>query len=765
MKEVVMRAAYAISLIILFVYFFFPDSPAYAQPVPEVSESLVDIGVTPKSISRTKPFYVRNVGDATLIISNVIMSNAINFSASPTVFAVEPGDSGQVDVTLTPWWELGIFTTTITVVSFNAQPDSIHLEAIGEGILDSPLISVTPMALSAYLADGEQSIQQLRVQNIGSETLDWSKSSSDPVVRVTGSTIDLDPLAWRDMEVIFPYTPVPPGVYHYTITFTSNDPYNPTFIVPVDLHIPGLPATAVDPDSIDFGIIYFGYPSDRTFSVTNMGTGILHVSNITSNNGDYTVAPKVFELAYLASQDVTVTCDPTVAGINEGILTIVSDDEANPNVDVYVTATASDLTPPLLSAPQDTIEVTLPPGARTNRMVVISNLGQGDLNWSASIKPTSTELILDGMKVMVDDSKGYSNFFYGEAAGFIVAMTGLGASFAQNTNHLITPQMLALYDAVIIPYKIFSSGGGYAQSELDAFHDFVLDGGNLMIHGYAAARRVSMNSLLSSLGSGISFVGDNYTANPWVIDFTSCEFTAGIDSIYQTGDNAGINVEPPGIVFANNEQQIHAAYFENEGRVFVMANKVYRDSDVGVAGADNLQLLLQMFTWLNKKSPGRSVTPESGVVPGESTGKLCIFFETVDLEEGTYGADIVLTHDGPGAVPVHVPTILIIDSTVTAIDDRVLRRDVVLYQNHPNPFNPATDIGFELDKGGPATLRIYDVSGRLVRTLVHRHMVSGFHSKQWDGRDAKGRSVASGVYFYQLQAGGKKLTKKMILLK
>ncbi|UCH84655.1 MAG: T9SS type A sorting domain-containing protein, partial [Candidatus Latescibacterota bacterium] len=88
-----------------------------------------------------------------------------------------------------------------------------------------------------------------------------------------------------------------------------------------------------------------------------------------------------------------------------------------------------------------------------------------------------------------------------------------------------------------------------------------------------------------------------------------------------------------------------------------------------------------------------------------------------------------------------------------------------LDQNHPNPFNPSTRIRFSLDKEAMVSLIIYDVSGTRVRTLVNRSMSAGSHTEEWDARDDKGRSVASGIYFYQLTSGSRTLTRKAVLLR
>jgi len=93
-------------------------------------------------------------------------------------------------------------------------------------------------------------------------------------------------------------------------------------------------------------------------------------------------------------------------------------------------------------------------------------------------------------------------------------------------------------------------------------------------------------------------------------------------------------------------------------------------------------------------------------------------------------------------------------------------RRVLLAQNSPNPFNPATDIRFTLPVTAPVSLRIYDEAGRLVRTLLAEAMLpAGEHGLSWNGLDAGGQAARSGVYFYELQVGGELHTRKMVLLK
>jgi subtilisin family serine protease len=90
---------------------------------------------------------------------------------------------------------------------------------------------------------------------------------------------------------------------------------------------------------------------------------------------------------------------------------------------------------------------------------------------------------------------------------------------------------------------------------------------------------------------------------------------------------------------------------------------------------------------------------------------------------------------------------------------------LTLERNRPNPFNPSTSIVFEIAKAGRASVRVYNVQGALVRTLVEAPLPAGRYRSTWDGRDAQGRAVGSGVYVTELRAEGKRLTQKMSLLK
>jgi hypothetical protein len=92
-------------------------------------------------------------------------------------------------------------------------------------------------------------------------------------------------------------------------------------------------------------------------------------------------------------------------------------------------------------------------------------------------------------------------------------------------------------------------------------------------------------------------------------------------------------------------------------------------------------------------------------------------------------------------------------------------KSFALFQNHPNPFNPETKISYYLPTASQVKLIVYNILGQKVRTLFDGHQDSGTHTVLWDGRREDGTALSSGIYFYRMQAGDFRETKKMSLMK
>ncbi len=110
------------------------------------------------------------------------------------------------------------------------------------------------------------------------------------------------------------------------------------------------------------------------------------------------------------------------------------------------------------------------------------------------------------------------------------------------------------------------------------------------------------------------------------------------------------------------------------------------------------------------------------------------------------------------------PKVRVVDDEAGAIA-AAIPSEFELEQNYPNPFNPSTTIAFSLPESNSVTLRIYNINGQLVRSLVSNTLDAGYHTFNWDGRSDSGTQASSGIYIYRVVAGDFTATRRMILLK
>jgi hypothetical protein len=161
-------------------------------------------------------------------------------------------------------------------------------------------------------------------------------------------------------------------------------------------------------------------------------------------------------------------------------------------------------------------------------------------------------------------------------------------------------------------------------------------------------------------------------------------------------------------------------------------------------------------------APWMTEDPPSGLTAGLGLTTVTVEVDTEGLMPGLHLVTLVVQSNDPDEPEVFVPVSLLIGGT--GIDE--LPKEYVLHGNYPNPFNPRTEIRYDLPAPAVVNLRIYSLAGRLVRELlVGERQGPGRYAIPWNGRDGKGERVASGVYYYKLEADGEARTSRMVLLK
>lgn len=216
-------------------------------------------------------------------------------------------------------------------------------------------------------------------------------------------------------------------------------------------------------------------------------------------------------------------------------------------------------------------------------------------------------------------------------------------------------------------------------------------------------------------------------------------------------------------------------------------NSVYIEDAKTVVVASRVETCRYVVVGTNTGIYGLTIGEEGGTVFKAidiTTSIGTIHQYTIDrdvLSEGEKGVTVQIDTDGDGVFEQTIST----DSELTK-DEHLSVTDVTpkdkypttwgnvkqtkLYQNYPNPSNPDTWIPYQLAEDVNVIIRIYNISGRLVRTLNLGHKHAGFYTTKdkaayWNGRNEVGEQVASGIYFYTIQAGEFTATRKMLMLK
>jgi photosystem II stability/assembly factor-like uncharacterized protein len=264
----------------------------------------------------------------------------------------------------------------------------------------------------------------------------------------------------------------------------------------------------------------------------------------------------------------------------------------------------------------------------------------------------------------------------------------------------------------------------------------------------------------------------NVDESIWCTAYDAAGDTAFVFRSYDAGINWDSYLIPEGINPIGDRPRSVAFTNDNNGLITTDPGYVIKTTDGGA-------------NWMTTNNPDAPSTWVNGVAAIPNTDIIVGFddvgvFYTTDLGE-TWGeittppetdTDYFLSGLFYGTDMGYVFTdnglVLRFKDQVTAISDPELTNIPKTYrlsQNYPNPFNPETKISFTIPKAGDVTIKVYDIQGREVTTLVNASMNAGAHEVVWNGTNASGARVASGMYVYTMKSADRVLSKKMVLMK
>ncbi len=168
------------------------------------------------------------------------------------------------------------------------------------------------------------------------------------------------------------------------------------------------------------------------------------------------------------------------------------------------------------------------------------------------------------------------------------------------------------------------------------------------------------------------------------------------------------------------------------------------------------------FTIVRETNPYEwlSVTNQSGTVEPGNSVNVQLNFSTVGVDAGVYNANLIYRSNEAGLPEYQVPITLDVANVVSNEEETDEAFSFRLNQNYPNPFNPSTSISFRIPEAGAVSLKVFNVLGQEVATLVDQRMNAGEHNIEFDAS-----GLSSGIYIYRLKTEGAELSKKMMLVK
>ena len=278
-----------------------------------------------------------------------------------------------------------------------------------------------------------------------------------------------------------------------------------------------------------------------------------------------------------------------------------------------------------------------------------------------------------------------------------------------------------------------------------------------------------------STNGGASFVANQRLTNAtWTYPCPGC----GANQNCYRGDYDAI-VANPNVGFAvwwdgrNCQFENYASYFPDFAmlaRPNTFTRNGINDSAFSYISVPSVKLYTSRVKFTATVSP----TPPTGTITLSFLNRssyvpldsLTSFPDSLRLRIKTSGGvtnqayTITVLGKGPNGTPVHLRTISLTVITGISIIGNEIPTEFKLYQNYPNPFNPTTQIRFDLAKTGLVKLSVYDLTGKLVQTILNTNYSAGKYNTEFDATN-----LSSGIYFYKLETPNYTGIKKMILLK
>lgn len=660
--------------------------------------------------------------------------------------------------------------------TFNTGTSSVRTFELTIGVQTEPNIVVSPTSLNfGNVTVNTSSNLTLKIKNTGSNNLSVTNivSGNSVFTFSGGTTYTIVPNDSVTLTVTF--TPTAALTYSANLTITSNDPDQSSLDVPLSGTGTSLqPNITVNPNSLNFGNVAVGSNNSLSVTVSNDGQADLSVTNVILSNNVFTYSGNTsFTLAPGANSQLTIQFKPLNAVTYYGTLKIVSNSPGEDTVTVTLSGEGTTssfsnkfnagwslmsipLTPNNPSA-SNVIGTVINPfylfGFNDNGGYVTEDtLFIGSGYW-LGIEDTAT-INVSGLGNTSTINKALNNGWNLVANPFINNISKSTVKFTKDNQTVTADQAVTLgwiqnsyyeYNTTNSSYVLSDTlkkwkGYWFASLTNNLTMKFETPTLTETITPNKPDTEPSVNDWKVNILAKIDTQEDNllsFGANAFATDGFDAKYDLAKPPVSPASNNVftffnNLN----GSIFTKFACDIKKSFnYPDEGKTWSFVVNTSKSGEVTLSW-NNIANLLPTAIKDNYKF------------------KLSGFGLTTSL-------DMLLTTSYQFNAQANTPYTFVINGIVTDVEEnKTLNYDYKLMQNYPNPFNPSTIIAFTLPNATFVSLKVYDLLGKEVATLVNEELQGGYHQINFNAKELSG-----GVYFYTIKAGSFTDTKKLVLLK
>jgi len=764
-------------------------------PSPNIvlESTSIDFGTVMDGLTETIELHVANDGDVALSLSSVYIEGSTNFTIPNFSTSVAENDTGLIEIKFSPDDETS-FSGTLYIVSNDPDTDTLMVSLNGSGGEQAPIMVLSDDELYFGTVEAGTTVEReviiynkgmldLEIQEITISDSDYYTTTfSDASVEPGDSVVVPFSFAPTEQvaEIIATAT-VSSNVGAQTVELQSGY-FGPVWHVATT----GSDETGDGTEQNPFSTIQYaigGYSQNAE----NGDTVLVHPGIYTEDNIAYNGKNIIVSSLFITTQDTSYIASTIIDGSANtvSILGVVNFLGGEDSTAVLTGFTIKNGNHGIVCG-HDDIHWAINSSPTIKNVIISDNIsddtGAGVVLFESS-NPTFIDVIITNN---FSDQFGGGVFCQGSNAIFINTVISENSSNGEAGGVYINAEGAKpkFYNSSIIDNFSGGSGGGiYIENGDIIFSDGEIigneseqDGGAIMIsHDSLIDSSIISNTTISynksSFGGNITIEGYGVVSfQTVIISDNVLQGSDGSSGITSSGEGE-LSLENVSIVNNyssdcnnNNDECVGSLLFQSSDdftSYLSIINSIFwnhNDNEFFISSGQAEQIVDISHSNIQGGYEGQQIIDADPMFCSQENRDFSLGQNSPCLGSGLNGSNI-------GALGVGCDEGQDWENEFLLLDKNVMPVQYTLHQNYPNPFNPVTSLRYDLPEDGLVNITVYDMMGRVVKTLVNTSQTAGYKSIRWNATNDRNESVSAGLYLYTIQAGEFRQTKKMVLLK